>query len=116
MKGRAGRKGKDTHGESFLCYNKADEEFVTKMIKDEMPLIVSSLGREIKGIERGLLEAVVANLATSQTALKDYASKTLFYHQAEYIPFPTCRSQKSTDAQGLGVGERNVEERGCLFT
>ena len=116
MKGRAGRKGKDTHGESFLCYNKADEEFVKKMIKDEMPLIVSSLGREIKGIERALLEAVVANLATSQTALKDYASKTLFYHQAEYIPFPAYGAQKSIDAQGFGVCERNVEECGCLFT
>jgi DNA polymerase theta len=83
MKGRAGRKGKDTYGESFLCYSKTDEEFVKKMIKDEMPAIMSSLGREIKGIERALLEAVVANLATSQTAIKDYASKTLFYHQAE---------------------------------
>ena len=83
MKGRAGRKGKDTYGESFLCYSNTDEEFVKKMIKDEMPAIMSSLGREIKGIERALLEAVAANLATSQTAIKDYASKTLFYHQAE---------------------------------
>lgn len=83
MKGRAGRKGKDTHGESFLCYHKMDQDPVKKMIKDEMPAITSSLGREMKGVERALLEAVVANLATSRSAIEDYASKTLFYHQSE---------------------------------
>jgi replicative superfamily II helicase len=85
MKGRAGRKGKDTHGESFLCYSKNDEKSVVEMITGEMPEIASCLGRENKGFERALLEAVAANLATSQTAINTYASWTLFYHQAEYF-------------------------------
>jgi replicative superfamily II helicase len=87
MKGRAGRKGKDTHGESFLCYAKNDEESVKKMVTGEMPEISSCLGRENKGFERALLEAVAANLATSQTAINTYASWTLFYHQAVYAIF-----------------------------
>lgn len=86
MKGRAGRKGKDTHGESFLVYGKFDEEGVQKIVKGEMPEIGSHLGRESKGFERALLEAVSANLAMSQTAIEMYATWTLFYHQPEYAP------------------------------
>src|SRR5271170_4084037 len=87
MKGRAGRKGKDTHGESYLCYTKHDEENVAKMVNGEMPAISSCLNRESKGFERALLEAVSANLATSQTAIDTYATWTLFFHQPEYGPF-----------------------------
>jgi len=85
MKGRAGRKGKDIYGESYLCYTKNDEEAVTKMMRGEIPTISSCLERGVKGFERALLEAVVANLATSQTAVETYAAWTLFYHQAEYV-------------------------------
>ena len=84
MKGRAGRKGKDNHGESYVCYNKNDEEDVWKIVNGEMPSISSCLEREMRGFERALLEAVAANLATSQTAIQTYAEWTLFYHQAEY--------------------------------
>jgi replicative superfamily II helicase len=85
MKGRAGRKGKDTFGESFLCYSPGDEESVLKFVSGEMPNISSCLGRETKGFERALLEAVVANLATSHTAIITYACCTLYYHDAEYL-------------------------------
>jgi replicative superfamily II helicase len=83
MKGRAGRKGKDTEGEGFMCYTKPDEENVQKIVKGEMPAISSRLSVENRGFERALLEAVVANLATSQTAIETYASFTLYFHQAE---------------------------------
>jgi replicative superfamily II helicase len=83
MKGRAGRKGKDTHGESYMCYSKHDEEEVMKMVNGEMPAIESYLGLENKGFERALLEAVSANLATSQIAIETYAKWTLYYHQLE---------------------------------
>jgi replicative superfamily II helicase len=83
MKGRAGRKGKDTHGESFLCFAEKDKNEVEKIVNGEMPAISSCLGRETKGFERALLEAVAANLAKSQTAIETYASWTLCHHQAE---------------------------------
>jgi len=83
MKGRAGRKGKDTYGESFLCYSANDAENIKKIVEGEMPGIYSCLARESKGFERGLLEAVVANLASSHTAIVTYASWTLYCHQTE---------------------------------
>ena len=84
MKGRAGRKGKDTHGESFLCYTKNDKDGVMKIVNGEIPVISSRLGLESKGFERALLEAISANLATSHTAIKTYTTWTLFFHQAGY--------------------------------
>ena len=83
MKGRAGRKGKDSHGESYLCYHKKDEERVLNMVNGEMPSISSYLERETKGFERALLEAVAANLASSHTAIETYATWTLCYHQVK---------------------------------
>ena len=83
MKGRAGRKGKDSEGESFMCYHPSNEEIVTKMVKAEMPSISSRLGVESEGFGRALLEAVVANLVTSKTAIATYATFTLCFHQAE---------------------------------
>ena len=83
MKGRAGRKGKDTEGETFMCYHPSDEGHVTKMVKGDLPSISSRLGVGSKGFERALLEAVVANLATSKTAIGTYAMFTLYFHQAE---------------------------------
>ena len=85
MKGRAGRKGKDTHGESYMCYAKRDEDEVMKMVQGEMPSIESCLGYETRGLERALLEAVSANLASSQIAIETYAKWTLYYHQNEYF-------------------------------
>jgi replicative superfamily II helicase len=85
MKGRAGRKGKDTCGESYLCYSKSDEEYVLRMVKDEMPTIESRLGSETWGFERALLEAVSANLATSQTAIETYATFTLYRPNKETL-------------------------------
>lgn len=86
MKGRAGRKGKDTQGESYLCYSKNDTDGVMELVNGQMPAISSRLGPESKGFERALLEAVSANLAISQTAIETYATWTLYSHQTEYFP------------------------------
>jgi hypothetical protein len=60
-----------------LCFNKTDEEDdVMKMVNGEMPFISSRLEVESKGFERALLEAVVANLATSCNAIETYATQS----------------------------------------
>src|SRR5436190_21282052 len=84
MRGRAGRKGKDTYGESYLCFTKNDKHGVMEIVNGEMPAISSRLGLESKGFERALLEAISANLATSQIAIETYATWTLYFHQAGY--------------------------------
>lgn len=43
MRGRAGRKGRDTVGESYLCCPKADKNEVKELLKAPMPRVKSSL-------------------------------------------------------------------------
>lgn len=52
MRGRAGRKGKDECGESFLCCKKADLEEVIQLVKADLPSVQSSLTPEKRGIKR----------------------------------------------------------------
>ena len=52
MRGRAGRKGKDEVGESYLCCQKADLEEVAQLLEAELPVVESSLTPEKRGIKR----------------------------------------------------------------
>lgn len=52
MRGRAGRKGKDDSGESYLCCQKADLEEVVQLVEADLPSIQSSLTPEKRGIKR----------------------------------------------------------------
>ncbi len=52
MKGRAGRKGKDEVGETYLCCNRSDLEAVTQLMEAELPELQSCLSSEKPGINR----------------------------------------------------------------
>ena len=52
MRGRAGRKGKDEVGESFLCCQKEDLEDVVELLEAELPKVESSMTPEKRGIKR----------------------------------------------------------------
>ena len=52
MRGRAGRKGKDEIGESYLCCEKADLEEVAQLLVADLPMVESSLTPEKCGIKR----------------------------------------------------------------
>ena len=80
MRGRAGRKGKDEIGESYLCCQSADLEEVAQLIKAELPLVESSLTPEKRGIKRALLEVITVKLATHMAAIQEYVQRTLLYH------------------------------------
>ena len=80
MRGRAGRKGKDEIGESYLCCQKADLEEVTQLMDADLPIIESSLTPEKRGIKRALLEVITVRLATHMTAIHEYVRRTLLYH------------------------------------
>ncbi len=64
MRGRAGRKGKDEIGESYLCCQKADLEEVAQLLEADLPMVESSLTPEKRGIKRALLEVITVRLAT----------------------------------------------------
>lgn len=52
MCGRAGRKGKDDAGETYLICVKADMEAVCDLLDADMPAIESCLAPEKRGLKR----------------------------------------------------------------
>lgn len=54
MCGRAGRKGKDEAGETYLICVKADMEAVCDLLDADMPAIESCLAPEKRGLKRYL--------------------------------------------------------------
>ena len=52
MRGRAGRKGKDELGESYVCCQKGDLEEVEQLLEADLPPISSCLMPEKRGIKR----------------------------------------------------------------
>ena len=52
MRGRAGRKGKDEIGETYLCCEKGDLEAVAELLEAEIPSVGSRLLPEKRGITR----------------------------------------------------------------
>ncbi|KAJ5278720.1 Helicase C-terminal [Penicillium angulare] len=79
MCGRAGRKGKDDAGETYLICVKADLEAVCDLLDSDMPAIESSLVPEKRGLKRALLEAIATGLVSGCEAIKEYVHCTLLY-------------------------------------
>ncbi|KAJ3019598.1 hypothetical protein HKX48_001963 [Thoreauomyces humboldtii] len=80
MRGRAGRKGLDSHGESILmCENRSDMKTAQALISSTLPPITSCLLTEVKGMKRALLEVIVAGVAVTNADLLKYLQYTLLY-------------------------------------
>lgn len=99
MRGRAGRKGKDEVGETYLICQKADLEAVAELLEAETPAIASGLAPEKRGVkryvsnlpwldvvadtQRALLEAIATRLVSGRDAIKEYVECTLVYRTAD---------------------------------
>ncbi|KAK0733445.1 hypothetical protein B0T26DRAFT_736380 [Lasiosphaeria miniovina] len=83
MRGRAGRKGKDEVGETYLCCRQNDLEAVVDLMQGDLPQISSCLISDRRRIRRALFEVIAIRLATSREALDDYISKTMLAYSAE---------------------------------
>ncbi|KAK4128798.1 P-loop containing nucleoside triphosphate hydrolase protein [Parathielavia appendiculata] len=83
MRGRAGRKGKDEVGETYLCCRQSDLEAVVDLMHADLPELSSCLISDKRRIQRALLEIIAIRLATSRESLDDYVSKTLLSYSAE---------------------------------
>ncbi|KAK1636704.1 DEAD/DEAH box helicase [Colletotrichum phormii] len=90
MRGRAGRKGKDEVGETYLCCRKDDLEQVVDLMHAEMPKITSGLMTDRKRIQRALLEVIAIRLATSRDALDEYITKTLLSRSGPLESLQDC--------------------------
>ena len=52
MRGRAGRKGKDEIGETYLCCREDDVEEIAQLMEVDLPAIQSCLTPEKRGMKR----------------------------------------------------------------
>ncbi|PYH89900.1 DNA-directed DNA polymerase theta [Aspergillus ellipticus CBS 707.79] len=83
MCGRAGRKGKDEAGETYLICGNSDLQAVCDLLEADMPAIESCLAPEKRGLKRALLEAIATGLVSGFDAIKEYVKCTLLYLTVE---------------------------------
>jgi replicative superfamily II helicase len=84
MRGRAGRKGKDEIGETYLCCQRSDLEAVAELLEAELPPIESCLTPKRRGITRALLEIVSIRMASSRTAIDGYVHASLLWFTMDH--------------------------------
>ena len=83
MRGRAGRKGKDELGESYICCQREELEEIEQLLEADIPPTQSCLTLEKRGIKRALLEVIAVRLAAHPDALQEYIRRTLLYHTTD---------------------------------
>jgi replicative superfamily II helicase len=105
MRGRAGRKGKDEVGETYLCCRQTDLEAVVDLMHSELPEISSCLISDKHRIQRALLEVIAIRLATSRESLDDYVSKTMLAYSAEPQSIQENVEASIADLQTMGFIE-----------
>ncbi|KAK2765359.1 hypothetical protein FQN54_008205 [Arachnomyces sp. PD_36] len=106
MRGRAGRKGKDEVGETYLCCQKADLDAVAGLLEADIPAIESCLAPEKKGVKRALLEAITTRLISGREAVNDYVRHTLLYRtidKGELSEMVDSTLQELLDAELLSL-------------
>ncbi|KAJ5618052.1 hypothetical protein N7537_003166 [Penicillium hordei] len=113
MCGRAGRKGKDDAGETYLICVKADMQAVCDLLDADMPAIESCLAPEKRGLKRALLEAVATGLVSGCEAIKEYVRCTLLYRTLDKkLAYTIMRSalQELVDEELLIFGDDEFYE------
>ncbi|KAI2467730.1 P-loop containing nucleoside triphosphate hydrolase protein [Annulohypoxylon bovei var. microspora] len=102
MRGRAGRKGKDEIGETYLCCRKDDLQAVIELMHAELPHISSGLTTDRHRIQRALLEVIAIKLANSRDTVDDYIQKTLLNLSADPDIIKTHVESSLEDLAALG--------------
>ena len=103
MRGRAGRKGKDEVGETYLCCQKSDIEAVAELLEAELPSIESCLTPEKRGIKRALLEVIATRLALTPEAVDDYVKRTLLYQTMDHSELSAMVSTTTEELLATGL-------------
>ncbi|TPX50567.1 DNA-directed DNA polymerase [Synchytrium endobioticum] len=79
MKGRAGRKGYDTVGESIMLCSRRQLEAVKQLIESKLQPVQSCLTSERKGLKRALLEVIAAGAASTRHDITAYVERSLLF-------------------------------------
>lgn len=84
MIGRAGRKGKDTRGESILICNETNVKFGKQLVVAPLDPISSCLDTDGHAhLKRALLEIIASGVANSKEDLENFVNSTLYCQQHE---------------------------------
>lgn len=102
MRGRAGRKGKDEVGETYLCCTPKDLEDVVELMEADLPQVESSLTTDKQRIQRALLESIAVRLATSRDSLDEFMRNTLLYHDRDVVKTNEAIEASLADLQTRG--------------
>ncbi|KAJ1551192.1 hypothetical protein HK096_002610, partial [Nowakowskiella sp. JEL0078] len=81
MKGRAGRKGQDTVGESILLCTEREAQMVKSLVQSDLEPVISCLTADQKGMKRALLEIIVNGVASTMEEICLYVKSTLLFAQ-----------------------------------
>ncbi|XP_052859844.1 DNA polymerase theta [Anopheles cruzii] len=85
MIGRAGRKGRDTAGESVLICTPAEERIGRELIAAELPPVRSCLDADnYTHLKRAVLEIVASGNAPSTQLLEEFVNMTLYSCERSY--------------------------------
>ncbi|CVK88973.1 related to DNA polymerase theta [Fusarium mangiferae] len=102
MRGRAGRQGKASIGETYLCCRENDLEQVVDLMNAELPPVASCLNTENRRIQRALLEVISIRLATSHESIEDYFSKSLLSHTHSAKFVNDCITSSLEEIESMG--------------
>ncbi|KAL8408753.1 hypothetical protein RB594_007264 [Gaeumannomyces avenae] len=102
MRGRAGRKGKDEVGETYLCCRATDLEDVLGLMHAELPHVRSSLMTDRQRIQRALLEVIAIKLAAGRASLDDYIRKTLLAQTTDLTTIDSLVETSLENLQNMG--------------
>jgi replicative superfamily II helicase len=87
MRGRAGRKGQDTAGETFIVCRPDEAAAVDALLTAPLPSVASALvapagadSADHARLARAVLETVATGLATSLASIGDFLAATLLHH------------------------------------
>ncbi|KAG5680137.1 hypothetical protein PVAND_009662 [Polypedilum vanderplanki] len=97
MIGRAGRKGKDTLGESILVCNASNSRMGKELIETPLSSISSCLDVDnYAHFKRALLEIIAANMANTKEELELFINQTLYCqeHQIDFTYFESTTSEE----------------------
>ena len=100
MRGRAGRKGKDEVGETYLCCAKAELEAVAELLEAELPPVASCLTAEKRGLKRAVLEVIATKLANSRESLEEYVRSSLLWQTCEHAEVSSMLDTALADLLG----------------
>ncbi|VTT70701.1 unnamed protein product [Fusarium fujikuroi] len=102
MRGRAGRQGKASIGETYLCCRENDLEQVVDLMNAELPPVASCLNTENRRIQRALLEVISIRLAMSHESIEDYFSKSLLSHTHSAKFVNDCITSSLEEIESMG--------------